>query len=143
MAECIKFKPDFQFEFLKNLALYKSAGSRYLLGVKVFHKPGTALVMERAPQIILFLLLFIHFGVAQNATRTRVDEFPVGVILDLQTLVGKIARTSILMALDDFYSVHKNYSTKIVLHIRDAKSDNVQAASEGNCSAVLQNNVPF
>uniref|UniRef100_A0A0E0M1H3 Ionotropic glutamate receptor C-terminal domain-containing protein n=1 Tax=Oryza punctata TaxID=4537 RepID=A0A0E0M1H3_ORYPU len=84
----------------------------------------------RAPQTILLLLLLAHFTVAQNANKTGlVDGFPVGVILDLQTLVGKIARTSILMALDDFYAAHKNYSTKIVLHIRDSGSNNVQAAS--------------
>lgn len=65
--------------------------------------------MERAPQTILFLLLLVHFTVAQNANKTGVvDGFPVGVILDLQTMVGKIARTSILMALDDFYAAHTN-----------------------------------
>uniref|UniRef100_J3MXP1 Ionotropic glutamate receptor C-terminal domain-containing protein n=1 Tax=Oryza brachyantha TaxID=4533 RepID=J3MXP1_ORYBR len=86
--------------------------------------------MERAPQIIMFLLLSFHFGVAQNATRNGgADGFPVGVILDLQSLVGKIARTSILMAMDDFYVAHRNYSTKIALHIRDSESNNVQAAS--------------
>uniref|UniRef100_A0A0D9XDY7 Glutamate receptor n=1 Tax=Leersia perrieri TaxID=77586 RepID=A0A0D9XDY7_9ORYZ len=86
--------------------------------------------MERAPHhTILFLLLLVHFGVAQNANKTGVDGFPVGVILDLQSMVGKIARTSILMALDDFYAAHRNYSTKVVLHIRDSESNNVQAAS--------------
>lgn len=94
--------------------------------------------MERAPQTMLFLLLLVHFTVAQNANKTGVvDGFPVGVILDLQTMVGKIARTSILMALDDFYAAHTNYSTKIVLHIRDSGSNNVQAASAGKCSEAL------
>ena len=55
----------------------------------------------------------------------------VGAILDLQSLVGKIARTSILMAMEDFYAVHRNYKTKLVLHIRDSNGDNIQAASEG------------
>lgn len=36
--------------------------------------------MERASQITFFLLLIIHFGVAQNATTSGADEFPVGVI---------------------------------------------------------------
>ena len=49
------------------------------------------LVMERATQTILFLVLFTHFGAAQNAAKTGGDEFSVavGVILDLGTLVGK------------------------------------------------------
>jgi hypothetical protein len=97
------------------------------------------LVMERAAQTILLLILFTHFGAAQNAAKTGGGEFPVGVILDLGTLVGKIARTSIQMALEDFYAAHKNYNTKLVLHIRDSRSNNVQAASAGNsnCSAVV------
>ncbi|VAI17865.1 unnamed protein product [Triticum turgidum subsp. durum] len=85
--------------------------------------------MERASQITFFLLLIIHFGAAQNATTSGADEFPVGVILDLDSLGGKMTRTSILMALEDFYAVHRNYSPKLVLHIRDSKSNNVQAAS--------------
>ncbi|KAF7072630.1 hypothetical protein CFC21_077733 [Triticum aestivum] len=85
--------------------------------------------MERASPITFFLLLIIHFGVAQNATTSGADEFPVGVILDLESLGGKMSRTSILMALEDFYAVHRNYSPKLVLHIRDSKSNNVQAAS--------------
>jgi ionotropic glutamate receptor len=52
--------------------------------------------------------------------------------LDLDTLIGKIARTGIQMALEDFYAAHKNYSTKLVLHIRDSYGNNVQAASAGN-----------
>ncbi|XP_037434543.1 glutamate receptor 2.8-like [Triticum dicoccoides] len=85
--------------------------------------------MERASQITLFLLLIIHSGVAQNATTSGTDEFPVGVILDLESLGGKMARTSILMALEDFYTVHRNYSRKVVLHIRGSKSNSVEAAS--------------
>lgn len=92
--------------------------------------------MERASQITFFLLLIIHFGVAQNATTSGADEFPVGVILDLESLGGKMSRTSILMALEDFYAVHRNYTPKLVLHIRDSKSNNVQAASAGKSSAV-------
>ncbi|TKW33250.1 hypothetical protein SEVIR_2G221200v4 [Setaria viridis] len=83
--------------------------------------------MERATQTILFLILFAHHCAAQNATKN--GEFPIGVILDLDTLVAKIARTSIQMALEDFYAAHKNYNTKLVLHIRDSYSNNVQAAS--------------
>ena len=67
------------------------------------------LVMERATQTILFLVLFTHFGAAQNAAKTGGDEFSVavGVILDLGTLVGKIARTSIQMAWKIFMQLIK------------------------------------
>uniref|UniRef100_A0A453KVR7 Glutamate receptor n=2 Tax=Aegilops tauschii subsp. strangulata TaxID=200361 RepID=A0A453KVR7_AEGTS len=56
--------------------------------------------------------------------------FDVGVILHLKSLVGKMARTSILMAMEDFYAVHRNYTTKLVLHIRDSNGDNMRAASQ-------------
>uniref|UniRef100_A0A453KVV1 Ionotropic glutamate receptor C-terminal domain-containing protein n=2 Tax=Aegilops tauschii subsp. strangulata TaxID=200361 RepID=A0A453KVV1_AEGTS len=85
--------------------------------------------MERASQITFFLLLIIHSSIAQNATTSGADEFPVGVILNLESLRGKMARTSILMALEDFYTAHRNYSPKVVLHIRDSKSNSIEAAS--------------
>ncbi|KAL6846532.1 hypothetical protein ACP4OV_023980 [Aristida adscensionis] len=86
--------------------------------------------MEIEPRSILLLFLLFNSAAAQNATSGGAKELHVGVILDLGSLVGKIARTSILLAMEDFYAAHKNYTTKLVLHIRDSKSDDVQAASE-------------
>ncbi|XP_044948368.1 glutamate receptor 2.8-like [Hordeum vulgare subsp. vulgare] len=86
--------------------------------------------MEIASRVILLLLLpLFNFVVAQNASRGA-QEFHVGGILDLETMVGKIARTSISLAMEDFYAVHQNYSTKLVLHIRDSMRDDVRAASQ-------------
>ena len=90
--------------------------------------------MEKAPQAILLLLLIVDFGLAQNTT-SKIDEFHVGVILNLGSLVGKVARTSVSLAVEDFYAVHRNYSTKLVLHIRDSMASDVQAAAAGMCSA--------
>uniref|UniRef100_A0A453KW97 Receptor ligand binding region domain-containing protein n=1 Tax=Aegilops tauschii subsp. strangulata TaxID=200361 RepID=A0A453KW97_AEGTS len=92
--------------------------------------------MEIACRVILLLLLPLNFVVAQNASRAA-QELHVGVILDLETMVGKIARTSISLAMEDFYAVHHNYSTKLVLHIRDSMRDDVRAASQGTCSELL------
>ncbi|XP_044392176.1 glutamate receptor 2.8-like [Triticum aestivum] len=86
--------------------------------------------MEKARAAILFLLLLVDFAVAaQNATAGEADGFHVGVILDLGSPVGKVARTSVLLAVQDFYAVHRNYSTKLVLHIRDSMGSDVRAAS--------------
>jgi hypothetical protein len=44
------------------------------------------------------------------------------------------------MAMEDFYAVHRDYTTKLVLHIRDSNGDNIRAASEGtyqNCEPLL------
>lgn len=86
--------------------------------------------MEKAPHSILFLLLVVNFCAAdQDTTRGRAEEFHVGVILDLGSLVGKVARTSISLAVEDFYMVHRNYSTRLVLHFRDSMASDVRAAS--------------
>ncbi|CAN6231163.1 unnamed protein product [Urochloa humidicola] len=77
----------------------------------------------------MFLFLAFSSAVAQNVTETKVKEFHIGVVLDLGTTVGKVAHTSISIALEDFYAVHPNYTTRLVLHVRDSMSDDVQAAS--------------
>jgi ionotropic glutamate receptor len=92
-------------------------------------------LMEGVPRAILFLLLIVDFGVAQNTTR-KATEIHVGLILNLDSLVGKVARTSVSLAVEDFYATHTNYSTKLVLHIRDSMASDVQAASAGMCSTV-------
>lgn len=76
-------------------------------------------------------LLFVNLILAHSAAVDGATTFNVGVILNLKSLVGKMARTSILMAMEDFYVAHRNYTTKMVLHIRDSNADNLQAASEG------------
>ncbi|VAI17878.1 unnamed protein product [Triticum turgidum subsp. durum] len=86
--------------------------------------------MELACRVILLLLLPINLAVAQNTSSEEAQELHVGVILDLGSTVGKMAGTSISLAMEDFYDVHRNYSTKLVLHIRDSMSDDVQAASQ-------------
>ncbi|PNT64642.1 hypothetical protein BRADI_4g30810v3 [Brachypodium distachyon] len=87
--------------------------------------------MEIAHRVIqLLLLLTINFSVAQNASKGGAQELHVGVILDLESMVGKIAQTSISLAMEDFYAIHHNYSTKLVLHIRDSMKDDVRAASQ-------------
>ncbi|KAM0880689.1 hypothetical protein ACQ4PT_033393 [Festuca glaucescens] len=88
---------------------------------------GTA---AKTTSLLLLLLPFFSLSVAQNVTQREAGILNVGAILNLQSLVGKIARTSILMAMEDFYAVHRNYTTKLVLHIRDSNGDNIQAASE-------------
>ncbi|RLN33976.1 hypothetical protein C2845_PM03G35200 [Panicum miliaceum] len=85
--------------------------------------------MERAPQSIFFLLLIFSFSAAQNTTGNSTSEFHVGVILDLGSLVGKVARTSVSLAVKDFYAACQNCSRKPVLHIRDSAGNDVQAAS--------------
>nr|XP_043626316.1 glutamate receptor 2.7-like isoform X2 [Erigeron canadensis] len=47
----------------------------------------------------------------------------------METSIGKMTSTCILMAIHDFYEKHSNYTTMIHPHFRDSKQDNVRAAS--------------
>uniref|UniRef100_A0A0A8ZVK8 Receptor ligand binding region domain-containing protein n=1 Tax=Arundo donax TaxID=35708 RepID=A0A0A8ZVK8_ARUDO len=91
--------------------------------------------MEKIPQTIFFLLLILSFSAAKNTSSSRGEEFHVGVILDLGSLVGKAARTSVSLAVEDFYALHQNCNRKVVLHVRDSAGNDVQAASAGMRSA--------
>ncbi|OEL24839.1 hypothetical protein BAE44_0014142 [Dichanthelium oligosanthes] len=83
--------------------------------------------------VILQLLLFLFsLADAQNATKTAVEEFHMGVVLDLGTVLCKIALTSISLAMEDFYAAHPNYTTRLTLQVRDSMTNDVQAASAGS-----------
>lgn len=56
---------------------------------------------------------------------------PVGVILDMQSREGKIVHSCISTALLDFYHLHSNYSTRVVLHSRDSSGKHLHALSAG------------
>lgn len=94
--------------------------------------------MEKPTGVIVFLFTFILFAAAQrNGSNIMENPFHVGVILDLTTLVGKMGQTSISMAIDDFYSINSNYTTRLVLHTKDSGNDVVQAASAGSYPVIF------
>ncbi|KAJ3699093.1 hypothetical protein LUZ61_002798 [Rhynchospora tenuis] len=53
----------------------------------------------------------------------------VGVVLDLGSVTGKRCKTSMSMALEDFYTIHSNYSTRLEFQFMDSMDDVVSAAS--------------
>ncbi|KAK2969963.1 hypothetical protein RJ640_008303, partial [Escallonia rubra] len=57
------------------------------------------------------------------------SEFQVGVVLDLDSPVGSTGLTYLSMALSDFYSAHRNYTTKLVLHVSDSRGNVIDAAT--------------
>ncbi|KAK9931926.1 hypothetical protein M0R45_019180 [Rubus argutus] len=83
---------------------------------------------------ILFLDLCLIYGessaVGENETTTKSQQMVnVGVILDLDTPVGKMAHRCISMAITDFYARNANYRTKLNLTVKDSRNDVVSAAS--------------
>ncbi|XP_058192660.1 glutamate receptor 2.8-like isoform X1 [Rhododendron vialii] len=84
---------------------------------------------------LLLLMMSCYYNIvpllgAQNASSTGLIEVDVGLILDLDDILGKMSHTCISMALEDFYASNlQTRTTKIVLHTRDSKNDVVEAAS--------------
>ncbi|XP_076930503.1 glutamate receptor 2.7-like [Bidens hawaiensis] len=75
--------------------------------------------MQIFVHMIISLLCLVH-------CKTNVE---IGVILDMDTSIGKISNTCISMALHDFYQKHYSYTTVIRPHFKDSKQDNIEAAS--------------
>ncbi|KAF3434899.1 hypothetical protein FNV43_RR21986 [Rhamnella rubrinervis] len=53
----------------------------------------------------------------------------VGVIVDMSSREGKIVESCIAMAISDFYGIHHNYTTRLLLHTRDSKGQHLHALS--------------
>lgn len=81
--------------------------------------------------VILFLCLLL--GVMCNAQTEVIanSTFRVGVILDSDSLIGRIGLNSLALALSDFYSVNTNYATRLVLHVSDSREQVVDSAAAG------------
>lgn len=62
---------------------------------------------------------------------TIVEEVHVGVILHMESREGKIIHSCITTALSDFYQMHNNYTTRVILHTRDSKAKPLYALSAG------------
>ena len=85
--------------------------------------------MQKPLFYLLLMLLYMTSCVSPlSSFNAKVD---VGVILDLQTIQGKMYKTCISMAIEEFYSKNTNYSTVIVPHFKDSREDVVSAASAG------------
>ncbi|KAF5184505.1 Glutamate receptor, partial [Thalictrum thalictroides] len=70
-----------------------------------------------------------NFAKADNNSQNRgVTDYHVGVVLDMDSDIGKVGWNCIQIAFSDFYSANSDYRTKLFLHLRDSRGDNVQAA---------------
>ncbi|CAA7398685.1 unnamed protein product [Spirodela intermedia] len=79
------------------------------------------------PLLVCFCLIStsLGLGAAQSPARLLVH---VGAVLDEGTFLGKMCRASIFVAVEDFYAVHGNYTTRLVIHVRDSGGDVAGAA---------------
>ncbi|KAJ0053040.1 hypothetical protein Pint_03103 [Pistacia integerrima] len=79
---------------------------------------------------LIFLSFFCSLLFAQlNKTENDTLRIDVGVILDMESLEGKMFQSCISMAISDFYTLHSYYKTRITLHTRDSKGQPLLALS--------------
>lgn len=58
----------------------------------------------------------------------------VGIILNMESPMGKAIHSCITMAISDFYALRHSYKTRIVIHTRDSEGDPDKALSSGTLS---------
>lgn len=86
----------------------------------------------------------VKLASAEDATKSSVSiRVPIGVILDLEAESGKVWNTTISMAIEDFYTSHTDYKTRLALNIRDSKEDVSADATSIGLSFILQNYIIF
>ncbi|XP_073137095.1 glutamate receptor 2.2-like [Henckelia pumila] len=81
---------------------------------------------------ILYISLVLSLSGSLCDAQTGVGfnrTFQVGVILDFDSLVGRIGLTSLALAMSDFYATNPNYTTRLVLHPTDSKGQVIDAAA--------------
>ncbi|KAJ3695398.1 hypothetical protein LUZ60_000775 [Juncus effusus] len=85
----------------------------------------------------LFLFSFLLFfssivdlrGLTVRAQYATPAQVRVGVVLDLSRPAGKRSRTSMSIAIEDFYARNPNFKTRVSFDFRDSMNDTVGAAS--------------
>ncbi|KAI9116144.1 hypothetical protein K1719_013074 [Acacia pycnantha] len=94
--------------------------------------------------LLLLVLLCLH--IAARASMAATDEenktlIPVGVILDLGSPLGSMVNGSLALALEDYYSVHKDTATKIDLKVKNAFNNDVLDSAVAAWDLVTKENV--
>lgn len=92
----------------------------------------------KASLFLLYSMLFLSWDVGAAAATHGTDAggrqthspVHIGVVLDLNSTIGSMADVCISVALEDFYSEHSDYRTRLFLHTKDAQQK-LDVASEG------------
>ncbi|KAK3437305.1 hypothetical protein EUGRSUZ_C01874 [Eucalyptus grandis] len=72
-----------------------------------------------------------QLAVAQSSNNNSATTIPVnvGVIVDLETWVGKMGLSCVNLSISNFYSSNPSYKTRLILNVRDSKGEEVAAAA--------------
>ncbi|ERN18388.1 hypothetical protein AMTR_s00055p00227100 [Amborella trichopoda] len=80
---------------------------------------------------LLLSLFHSSFGLNEdgfNETKGARDV-RVGVVLAMDSVVGRVSNSCIAMAIEDFYNEHPNFNTRLTISWRDSGGDVIKAAS--------------
>ena len=72
--------------------------------------------MANLKHLFSFIILLL-LSLGGNKQSMADDVIRVGVVLDLNSTVGKVAESYILMAVSDFYAMNANYRTRPIVYI--------------------------
>ncbi|KAK1428543.1 hypothetical protein QVD17_17379 [Tagetes erecta] len=98
--------------------------------------------LQHLSKIIPLVIIFLSFSNHGICTHSFLPEnnsiflhgeviIRVGVVLDMESSIGKSIYSFLKFAMSDFYARNNNYRTRIVLHTMDSKSDPLQALLAG------------
>ncbi|KAH7523908.1 hypothetical protein FEM48_Zijuj06G0062000 [Ziziphus jujuba var. spinosa] len=94
--------------------------------------PAEAYVFRLLVSLIVCMRIFL--ATAESSTTTKI-QINIGMIVNLDTWVGKVGLSCLNMALSDFYNSHPHYNTRLFLHINDSNTnDVVHSAAAGKGS---------
>nr|CAD1825571.1 unnamed protein product [Ananas comosus var. bracteatus] len=79
--------------------------------------------------VYCYLLCFFVFAGVGGRFVDAATVVNVGALLDLESVGGKASLASIELAVEDFYAAHGDFASRVVVHARDSKADDVSAAS--------------
>ncbi|CAN6457600.1 unnamed protein product [Victoria cruziana] len=91
---------------------------------------STVATVKKKDSNSLFLLLLFLFFLIDSVFAVNESAIPVkvGLILDMNSVVGAVSSSCISMALDEFYA-DRVHTKRLVLHTRDVHGDILDAAS--------------
>ncbi|KAF5461793.1 hypothetical protein F2P56_017862 [Juglans regia] len=78
---------------------------------------------------LLSFLSFLLLTLRGEPSMAAKEVIPVGVVLNLNSPVGRVAEHFMSMALSDFYAANDDYNTRVALLTKDSGNDVIAAAS--------------
>lgn len=85
--------------------------------------------MEILSSLAILPLLFS--GVVADSNDGGFEEVRVGLVVDLDSVQGKIFQASVSLALSDFYRINNGYRTRVSVVPRDSQGDPLLALAAG------------